>query len=282
MGSTAGIGHHMSELEHFSYFTKIKTNVLAYVSFIFYPHHTYYTDCLLGKWQFSKPDHLTPKAWNNAWVFDPETRKARKGNITQDKLCHFNVPVLETWHLGFGNQCVICDQLVQSTAQHKRNESTGVVNQFLNRIPNNLRKELKPIVSKWNAFQTHGLKTPDPSVCNPRPCRPQPRPPTYTSDDNNRRQLKAYRDDWNFNLAPGLLTSDNSNWAAVSLLNTVGYCSSFVTSKITEKSNGIFDEISKDNFNFTSLNSIENSFRGLKQMVNDLEAGLNEIINKHV
>ena len=160
-------------------------------------------------------------------------------------------------------------------------ESTGVVNQFLNRIPNNLRKQLKPIVTKWNAFQTHGLKTPEASVCNPWPCRPQSRPPTYTSDDNNRRQLKAYRDDWNYNLAPALLTSDNIDWATVSLLNTFGYCSPFVTSKVTQKSNGISSDIIQDNFNFTGSNSLENSFRKLKEMMDDLEVGLNEIMNKH-
>ena len=123
MGTTAGFLLLMSELECF-YFTKLITNNLVN-SFIFYLHHTYYTDCMLGRWQLSTSGHLTPKEWNSAWVFDPDTRKARKGNITQDKLCHFNEPVLHTWQLGFGNQCVVCDQLVQSIAQHKRNESTG-------------------------------------------------------------------------------------------------------------------------------------------------------------
>ena len=233
---------------------------------------------MLGRWQLSTSGHLTPKEWNSAWVFDPDTRKARKGNITQDKLCHFNEPVLHTWQLGFGNQCVICDQLVQSIAQHKRNESTGVVNQFLNRIPNSLRKELKPIVSKWNAFQTLGLKTPNTSVCNPR-CWTQPSPPTYTSDANNRRQVKAYKDEWNYNLAPAFLTSDNIDRSAMTMLNTVGYCSPFVTSNTKQKRNRFFGKVIQGIFNMTS--SLDSWFRELKVMVHNLEAGLNEIMNKH-
>ena len=132
---------------------------------------------------------------------------------------------------------------------------------------------------KWNAFQTHGLKTLEDSVCNPR-CRPQPSPPTYTSDDNNRRQLKAYKDEWNYNLAPAFLTSDNIDRTAMTMLNTVGYCSPFVTSNTKQKKNVVFGKVIKGIYNVTS--SLTNWFRELKIMVSDLEAGLNEIMNKNV
>lgn len=184
----------------------------------------------MANWQLSAPSHLTPDTYSLGWRFDPVTRQRYRANISSDIFCHYNTPVLNTWHLGFGDQCFICDKMVKSINLELSQQSTGIAKRYTKRFSKNIRPKLYRMISKWNPFQTLGLhQTADPSVCNPG-CIPQPLPPSYTSNENGRRQLKAYRNEWNLNLYLPMLISDFVINGMVRLFNGFAFCSAYVTS----------------------------------------------------
>jgi hypothetical protein len=192
---------------------------------VFHLHHGYYSDCFLAKWQLSKPAYLTPMSYNTAWKFDPATRQMSQANLTTDTMCHYNTPVVDTWHLGFGEMCFVCDQVVLAINQMLNNQtvSNGALHKSLSK---KIRLKSSKTMNPLNTVFTE--RAIDASECNPQ-CNPMPYPPSYLSDANNRRQLEKMTNNWGLNLGAPMQLSDVIINVLITLFNKSGFCSAYAT-----------------------------------------------------
>ena len=160
-------------------------------------HHTYLSDCWLTKIQLNYFDLIDYRFFlNGIPIFDPDKGSWSPGNFETDKICHFNDSVLDSWFIGFGEQCSVCATVVEAInvelSTTAKNRSTGFVDKLLEILPEGIRSKILPMTSRVILQQMFDSKIPDHNECNPD-CDPMPLPPDYLADDNGIRQVEAYK-----------------------------------------------------------------------------------------
>lgn len=160
--------------------------------------------------------------------YNSETQDYSTPNIRTDKTCFYNTSVLDSFHVGFGQQCSVCDQVVQAINQElKRNGSIST--DYLSKNANRGILQKFPFILNPSPMTAFPHFPPEPNECN-RQCRPMPSAPRYDDTEEGRRKLYGIAEVGGAQLAIAMRTSDFFIRSANALLNLFGFCSSYVSS----------------------------------------------------
>ena len=199
-------------------------NNLTNFSIAFSLWHNYLLEVQLVKKQLQNPLFVTPRDYGPLRV-DQMTGALVKANIATDVLTHYKVPVVDVFHVGFGELCSVTDQIVIAINQKIRNETT--VPLAVQRLPLSVKKQFFPkfVNNKFDAFDHSFEEVGD---CNRR-CRPIPYFQRYDSTENGRRQLRRFAYDLNLKYDNIVIESNKFHLNLITELNKSGYCSPYVT-----------------------------------------------------
>ena len=185
------------------------------------------TETLLLRKQLQDPSFSPPSDYGipAPWKVDQMTGAVVAANIATDNITYYNIPVVDTYHVGFGELCSIPDQIVIAINQKIRNETT--VPLAVRRLPPSVKKQFFPkfMTNRFDAFD-HMFE--EVGECNKR-CRPIPHFQRYVSTENGRRQLRRYAYDLNIPIDWVLILSQEFHSIVLKELNKSGYCSPYVT-----------------------------------------------------
>ena len=187
--------------------------------------HNFITDVMLLKLQLQTPHDLILREYGQSvGRIDQETGQYGPASL-QDKLTYFGVPILETYHVGFGELCSVPDQVIAAINQKIRNET--VVPLAVRRLPKEIKQKYFPkfVQDNFDSF-THLFE--EVGDCN-KECRPIPHFQPYMSTENGRRQMRRYAYDENLRQDWALILSNSIHTKFINDLNESGYCSPFVT-----------------------------------------------------
>ena len=173
--------------------------------------------------------YLTPDAYHSGKHFNLETHNYTTPNITTDKICYYNTSILDSFHVGFGEQCSVCDQVIQAINQEIKNNASVATPDYLTRYATNQLFTNFPFISNLSPITAFPHFPAEPKECN-RKCRSMPSPPKYDDTEQGRRQLAEISKVGGYQFGLIMRTSDTFIRTANAMFNTFGFCSSYVSS----------------------------------------------------
>jgi hypothetical protein len=198
---------------------------------LFYLMHEF-THYNMLKWQLSRDDYLVPRSYNLGIRLDEDTQEIVGSDISDNLTYYKNIPVADTFLVGYGDQCYIYDQLVRPINQLMNKETIPepeAIRRLRNSLPTQIFAKYYPRFHFSNESESiFDSILPDVGHCNPKPvCKPMPIAPKFTDTDNGRRQYKAFIEDANFDITQFVVPAEEYYYQFMDDLNKV-YCSPYV------------------------------------------------------
>jgi hypothetical protein len=196
---------------------------------IFWLFHQY-DDYMGYKYQLSQDDLLVPESYNLGLKLINKSQRIVISDIEKDNLTYYeNIPVKETFQLGYGDLCYIYDQMIRPINQMLKREKTPEpvpLKRLKTQLPYNiLAKYFPKFALNPNNLTFFDYLFNNVGDYNPYPkCRPMPIALRFNDTGNGRRQYKAFKEAANFDLTPLLNPAQDFYYQMMKDLNNY-YCS---------------------------------------------------------
>jgi tyrosinase len=200
---------------------------------LFYLFHEWQHYAIL-KWQLSNDEYLSPKSYSLGLRLDELTKEILVSDYEKDFLTYFNdVPVKETFEVGFGDQCYIYDQLIEPINKIMNNElvpEPAAVQRLRSSLPPLTFAKYFPKFALYPKNVTFfDYIFPDVGDCNPELiCKSMPIAPKFTDTASGRRQWKVFIEEANFDITRYVKPAEKYYFDFMNDLNGF-YCSPYAT-----------------------------------------------------
>jgi hypothetical protein len=204
---------------------------------IFWLFHSF-LDNVYYRFQLSQDEYLVPITYNLGVRLIDETQDIVTSNIDSDNLTYYtDIPVKETFQMGFGDLCFIPDFLIRPINQLLNNETLTeplAIQRLKTELPLSVLSEYFPLFAT-NEYSFFNYYFEDVGNCNPKPqinltnplfCRTIPAALKFNDTPQGRRQLNAFETLVNFDVTPFLYPAEDFYYNLLHSINQF-YCSPY-------------------------------------------------------
>ena len=200
---------------------------------VFYVFHCFLSDLSLWKWQLMNDRNLVPENYNLGVKYNFQLMRSEIADINRDILPVFDVPIKESFQLGYGELCYVYDQLIKPINQLIKGKYSPLpvaAKRLRAVLPKKLFDVYYPKFALYpNKVTIFDHLMPDiPDHCNVA-CRSTPVAHNFKDTPEGLRVLDHYKNDLGLDLTPSVTEWENSYLRLMGFVNQYQYCSPYVS-----------------------------------------------------